>query len=467
MDLNLTINGQPVTVPKGTKILEAAKKANVHIPTLCEHPDLCRRAVCRICVVECDGNTKLAAACANDVWDGMNIVTNNRRILDARKTILELILANHPQNCLTCARNKNCKLQTLAAEFHIGASSFDSNTDSAVMGKLPVIEGKALVRDMDKCVKCVCCVEACQTVQEIGAINTSGRGGEFEICSPYGQALAEGPCVFCGMCASVCPVGAIYEYDQCAEVWKSLDDGGRRTIAQCSASLAELLNREFGYEAGTITAGKMVAAIKSLGIAKVYDSKITAAAADSGLYGELMQRIQGGGILPLISGCGVGVLRFINHFYPDLAAHLAAARSKQRMFTETIKGLYAGEHKLDASNVTSVYFLPCIALKFRDKTAADRGSDDFALGPGELARMIKMAGIDIAALQEEPFDTINIEESSLADRHWCNLESVSINPAQKKIVHSFAQAREVMEEIRKNECSAQWVEIRSCLDSDC
>lgn len=212
--VNLTINGTPVTVPEGTRILEAAKQANVKIPTLCEHPDLCKRGLCRICVVEADGRGKLIAACANDVWEGVKIVTNNLRLLNIRKTIVELILANHPQDCLTCVRNTKCELQTLAAEMNIRKVPYESvvqqEKEIAEEGKNDKGEIVTLVRDMDKCVKCCRCVEACQNVEKIGAINTSYRSKNFSITTPFNQSLKESNCNMCGKCAEVCPVGAIY-----------------------------------------------------------------------------------------------------------------------------------------------------------------------------------------------------------------------------------------------------------------
>ena len=453
MSVNLTINGQPVTVPNGTTILEAAKKVNIHIPTLCENSGLCRRAICRICVVECDGSSKLVAACANNVWEGMSVVTNNSRILDARKTILELLLANHPQSCLSCVRNKKCKLQTLAESFGIRTAPFERDITNCP----PTIESETIVRDMGKCVKCASCVEVCQTVQAIGAINTSRRGHKFEIRTPYGQALNESFCAFCGQCAAVCPVGAIYEYDQTAKVWANLNSG-HSAIAQVSPALAAALDNEFGLAAGTITAGKMAAAIKLLGFDKVFDLTIAANACNSKLSGELEERVKNGGKLPLVSGCSQGVFRFVENFYPDLIDHLSAV-TPRLIFAGKVKDSYAAAKGLNVSNITSVSFVPCLAQKYgagaADDSAIAASKTDFALTAGELARMINLAGIDIAALPEEPFDTINIEQGSIAKQ------------TQKETVRSFAEARKVMEAIREGKCSAQWVEILSCHNENC
>jgi len=444
--VNLTIDGVPVTVPEGTRILEAAKKANVKIPTLCEHPDLCKRAVCRICVVECDGRGKLIAACANDVWEGVSVVTNNLRLFDTRKTILELILANHPQDCLTCIRNKKCELQDLAAEYGIRESSFAGN-DS---GGKPVIESDTIVRGMDKCVKCGRCVEACQEEQTIRAINTSRRSHEYGISAPYNQPLAESGCVFCGRCAEVCPVGAIYEHDRTAEVWASLNDKERRVIAQVSSGFDCALKKELALDCenkDAVTIGKIVTALKTLGFDKVYDGKVSAEISESELSEELQKRIGNGGkqqgtLLPMISGNSEGVYLFIKNFYPDLAGHLALSRSPRRIFAEAIKGEYAAAEKAENSGVLAVSFVQSIAGKY-----GAGGKADMAVTAAELARMINLAGIDIAGLSESPFDSVRISPQK------------GSSGAKKEKACGFAQARKALEAFRRKETAFQWLEI--------
>ena len=433
-NVNLIIDGKPVTVPEGTSILDAAKTVNINIPVLCDHPDLHERALCRICVVECDGRGKLAAACANDVWEGVSIVTNNKRLSTIRKTIVEMLLANHPRDCLKCVRSTNCELQSLALKYNIFSSSFENDAKN----NPPLTESETLVRDMDKCVKCTRCVEACQGVQTIGAINTARRSHEFEICAPFKQSLSDVSCVFCGGCASVCPVGAIYEHDQTAEVWKAVNNSGVKTIAQIAPALASAL--------GDVPIGKLAAAVRLMGFDKVYDASVAANAANAEKTAEIktMQK------KPLVSGCAEGVNRFIKNFYPDLADHLTAAKSVRRTFASLIKSGYAKEAGVDQGGVVSVSFMPCIAQKYT--TAPDK--TDFALGAKEFLRMIKTAGIIIETLPEEKFDEMNI---GLPKQ----------DAVKKETVCGFAQARNVMETIRGGECKADWIEILSCPGGYC
>jgi len=468
ISVNLTIDGIPVTVPEGTRILEAAKKANVNIPTLCDLsnrvglPELCKRALCRICVVEADGRGKLIAACANDVWEGVSIVTNNQRLFNIRKTIIELILANHPQDCLSCIRNTKCELQSLASSFGVGGGAplFDNDAKE----RQPVIESETLVRNMDKCVKCGRCVEFCQEVQTIRAINTSHRSHEYEISTPYKQALKDGPCVFCGGCAAVCPVGAIYEHDQTAEVQSALrtalNDSSRKTIAQISPNLAAAVNDELALAADTVTTGKLVTAIRLLGFDKVYDASIAANAFNSAIAGEVQERensgrLLQGSLLPVISGCSAGHVNFVRNFYPDLADRLTNVKSPRQIFVSFIKSRFAREAGVNSLNVTSVSFVPCIAQKYREGLPDET---DFAITAGELARMLKLAGIVIESLPEEPFDSVTVD---------LPYQDGSDFPVKKETVHGYAQARKVMEAIREGKCSAQWVEILNCPGDNC
>jgi NADH-quinone oxidoreductase subunit G/NADP-reducing hydrogenase subunit HndD len=476
-NISLTIDGIPVTVPEGTRILEAARKVNVHIPTLCDHPDLCKRAVCRLCVVECDGRGKLAAACANDVWEGVNIVTHNDRITGIRKMIIELLLANHPQECLNCIRSKNCELQSLAANFGIREQSFRHD---ALNRRPPVTENKILVRDMGKCVKCGRCVEACQEIQTVRNLNTSHRGIHYEISTPYGQALVDGLCVFCGQCAAVCPVGAIYEHDQSADVWKILNDSERHTAVQITGALGTALDKELGLPPGTFTAGNMVTALKRLGFDKVFDTQISMDAASREESDELLNRIQNKGQLknrklPIITGCSPGWNKFAENFYPDLAEHFSTCKNYRQIFATFIKTAYTH------AKTTVVSITPCVANKFKYQWPAVNSPAchdvDLLLTVNELAQMFRQNGINFAGLPETPFDVIDeAPKTSIAPCLFKDVHGqrgiqeaeISLGGTSVKLlfVYGLGNVRTVMDSIRKGECDAAFVKIMSCPGTD-
>jgi len=532
-NVNLTIDGMPVTVPEGTTILEAARKVNIRIPSLCDHPDLCKRAVCRLCVVECDGRAKLLAACANDAGEGMSVVTNNERILNIRKTILELILANHPPECLKCARSKKCELQSLAASFGIRESPF--RRDMAVPRPIETA-GETIVRDMSKCVKCGRCVEVCQELQSARAINTSHRGVNYEICTPYGQALEDGPCIFCGQCAMVCPVGAIYGHENTAGVWAALSDSEQCVVAQISPSMRTALNNELDLPPETITSGKMISALKILGFDMVLDAGYFMDLAIMEKGRELLERIKSSDsvekpklenqrienqrienpILPMISVCTSGLIKFLKNSYGDLLDHLSPARSPQQNFGAFIKENYPQVSGVARSKITTVSFETCIAKKYEPQLSLAKESKadgqppdlDFVLTTSELAGMVRLSGIDFDNLPESPFDGVKPENvKSDGDKpvsltgtydsepasgsimgallRWvyeaytgetlapaCFRESrqgiketeIDLNETKVKflVVNGLANARIVLDAVRIGVCSAAFIEIMNC-----
>ena len=270
--VTIKIDGIPVTVPSGTTIMEAARKIGIKIPSLCHHPDLGVRAFCRVCLVEDSHSRRLKTACNNLVDEAGDITTNSPKVRKARKTILELILANHPQDCLHCEKNGKCELQTLAAEYNIRGNIFDP-----VWKPVPKeMSNPALVRDMVKCVRCGRCVEACQAVQTTNAIGYSGRSTDFKITTAFEKPLDESPCVYCGQCVAACPVGALYEKDDTQRVWDAIDDPDKFVIVQTAPAVRVAIGEEFGMARGSIATGKMVAALRRLGFNKVFDTDFAA-----------------------------------------------------------------------------------------------------------------------------------------------------------------------------------------------
>ncbi len=498
-DINLTIDGQSVTVPKGTTILEAARKVGIHIPVLCDHPDLPWRAVCRLCVVECDGGSKLNAACANYVSEGLKVVTNNPRIRSIRKMIVEMILAEHPHECFTCIRNQSCELQSLALQFGIKKPPFPLEPKASPVD----VDTKTITRDMGKCIKCGRCVAVCQEIQSVRAINTAYRSVHYEITTPYDQALIDGPCVYCGQCAAVCPVGALYENDQTEEVWAALDNPERHVVVQTAPAVRVALGDEFGLPKGAITTGKMVTALKRLGFNKVFDTDFTADLTIMEEGHELLHRLKNGGQLPMVTSCSPGWINFSEVFYPDLVGHLSSCKSPQQMFGALAKTYYAQVAGVEAAKITSVSIMPCTAKKFeaqRPEMASSGFQDvDVVLTTRELARMIKLAGIDFAALPESKYDSLmgdstgaavifgtsgGVMEAALRTvyevvtgetlksvdfegvRGHQGLKEATVDLKGTKvkvlIANGLANARKVMDSIRKGECDATFIEIMCC-----
>ena len=501
--VNLTIDGRPVTVPEGTTILDAARKVKIEIPNLCNYTGLGKRAVCRLCVVECDGRGKLLPACANTVWEGVRVVTNNLRLLNIRKTIIELLLTNHPPECLGCIKNKKCELQTMAADFGILKIPF--RRDAADRRK-PKLDGGTLVRNMTKCVKCGRCVEVCQEVQTVRAINSSHRSFGYEITTPYEQSLSEGPCIHCGQCATVCPVGAIYEHEQNNEVRAALNKPDQQVVIQFSPSVVMAVNSEMGLPPGTITSGKLVTALKWMGFNKVLDAGAGAGITIREEKRELLERIRKGQKLPMITSCSNGFFNFVDKFYPDLRDHLPSGRkSPQLNFGSLVKARHAasGGTNADISKITTVSVMPCISNKYEtwqgEKKPGSPRDLDFALTVAELVLLINEAGVNMRGLEESPFDTLSgtaETPDSSSGASSAGLEAVvetvygsytgktpalpayrevfenqgireaevDLNGTKVKVlsITGLANARILLEAVRKGECKAAFAEIKVC-----
>ena len=404
MDLvNLTIDGIKVSVPAGSTVLEAARSANIQIPTLCYLKDVNQIGACRMCLVD-TGARALAAACVMPVSEGMNVKTNTPAIREARKVNMELLLSNHDRNCLTCVRSRNCELQTLAEELGVRDVRFEG-----YRSEYP-IDDKSLsvVRDPNKCIQCRRCIAACHNVQKIGVIGTVGRGFGTVIAPAWDDKLADVSCVNCGQCIMACPVGALKEKDNTAEVWKAIGDPNKHVVVQPAPAVRVALGEEFGMPMGTRVTGKLAAALRRMGFDKIFDTNYGADLTIMEEGTELLSRIQNGGVLPMITSCSPGWIKFIEHYYPEFLPNLSSCKSPHQMLGAIIKSYYAEKEHLDPKDVYVVSVMPCTAKKFEAKRP-EMGHDgipdvDAVITTRELARMIKEAGIDFANLPDEDFD---------------------------------------------------------------
>lgn len=402
--VNLTIDGKTLQVEQGTTVLEAARKASISIPTLCYLKDINVIGGCRICVVEVKGARTLQAACVTPVVENMVVMTNTPAVRASRRMTLELILSNHPFECLTCVRNQNCELQSLAETLGIHAVRFqgvnpEHKTDDSSV---------SLIREPAKCILCRRCTAVCEKVQTVSAIGPQDRGFETVIAPGVDISLADSNCVNCGQCVLVCPTGALYERDQIEEVWAALADPNKHVVVQTAPAVRVAIGEAFGMAPGSIATGQLVAALRRVGFDKVFDTDFTADLTIMEEGSELIERVTTGGVLPLITSCSPGWIKFIETFYPSLLPHLSTCKSPQQMFGALAKTYYAEKEGLDPANIYSVSIMPCTAKKFEAQRPEMNSSGyqdvDVVLTTRELGRMFKQAGIEFADLPEEKYD---------------------------------------------------------------
>jgi len=412
----ITVDGASALVESGSSLLHACAAAGAKVPTLCHLEDVSSNASCGLCVVEVDGAKSLVRSCVGTVTEGMKVSTATPRVMRARRNAVELLLANHPADCLTCSRSGSCELQDAARTLGLrtvrfprtrAAPALDASTDG-------------LVRDNDKCILCGRCVAVCSELQGVSAIGFAGRGIRTRVSAFMDRGLSSSPCVQCGQCSIVCPTGAITERDDSEEVWRALAEPEGTVVVQTAPAIRASLGEALGMTPGSLVTGKMTAALRRLGFDKVFDTQFTADLTIMEEGSELIQRLTKGGTLPMITSCSPGWINFIEYFYPKLLPHLSTCKSPQQMFGAIAKSYYAEKAGLDPSKMRLASIMPCTAKKHEAKRPEMRGAWEYWRGKGaqgpayydvdwalttrELARMITRAGIDIDRLPEEEFD---------------------------------------------------------------
>ena len=416
--ITLEVNGKSVEVPKGSNLLAAAKAANVKIPTLCYHPDLKPGASCGICVVrqlvpsrtepgKFVPSPKLLRACCTEATPGMKIITHDPDIVQVRRTVLELILANHPNDCLQCPRSGSCELQAIAADFGIRENPFPREVIHREVDK----STPSIVLNPDKCIKCGRCADVCQQMQNVWALEFIGRGEKTVMAPAAGVTLAESPCIKCGQCSAHCPVGAIYENDETKKVWAALQDPEKVCLVQIAPAVRVALGEAFGMEPGALTTGKIYAALRMLGFDKVFDTNFAADVTIMEEGTEFIKRFTEGGQLPLLTSCCPAWTDWMEKYAPDFTENFSTAKSPQQMQSALCKSYWADKNGIDHTKIHVTSIMPCTAKKHeiaRDEFMSATGTQDtdVVLTTRELARMIKAAGIDFNSLKEEPADKL-------------------------------------------------------------
>ena len=497
--VNLTIDNQKVTVPKGTTILEAAKTAGIDIPTLCFLKEINEVGDCRMCIVEVEGRRGFATSCIQTVEEGMVVHTHTQNVLEARHVILDLIISNHAKDCLTCTRSGNCELQALATKFNVLNIEFEGERTEHKIDDL----SPSIVRDFNKCILCRRCVAACKNVQKIGAIDCINRGFESCISTVGDHSLNDVNCTFCGQCIEACPTGALHEKETINDVWVKLKDPETTVIVQTAPAVRVALGEEFGMPIGTNVVGKMVTALKRLGFDKVFDTNTGADLTIMEEANEFIERFTKNDNLPMITSCSPGWVKYIEMNYPELLPHLSSCKSPHEMFGAILKTYYANREGLDPEKIYVVSVMPCIAKKFerqRPEMMEDNLYDvDNVITTRELARMIKQANIEFEKLEDSNFDspmgeasgagaifgtTGGVMEAALRTaqdtltgkdlpkidfeqvRGGDGIKRATINIAGKDInvvaASGLANAKTILEEIKSGKANYQFIEIMAC-----
>ncbi len=497
--IEIEVNNRKIEARKGEMLLGALRRNGIHVPTLCHMENLFPTGACRLCVVEVNGQRNLVPSCAFPVYEGMTVQTHSPRVVRARKTIIELLLADHPDDCLYCVRNGNCELQKLAEQLGVRERRY---TGAKSAYKLD-ISSPSITRDPAKCILCGRCVRVCEEVQTVSAIDFIGRGSKATVSTAFEEGLNVSSCVNCGQCVMVCPTGALREQSHVKEVLGVLNDPNKFVVVQHAPSISVSLAEEFGLKAGTDVVGKMTAALRRLGFQRVFDTSFSADLTILEEGSELVQRLTTGGKLPMLTSCSPGWIKFVETFYPDLVENLSTCKSPQQMMGAIIKSYYAQRQGIDPKSIYSVSIMPCTAKKF-EAQRPEMGSDgmpdiDAVLTTRELARIIRMRGLDLAALEPQGPDTPfgerstagklfgatgGVLEAAIRTAHWLvtgsEMENLKVQAvrglegrkeARVKIgelelgvaaVNGLGNARKLLDELRAGRSDLHFIEVMTC-----
>ena len=421
--IKIKINGFDVEVEQGQTILEAARKINIYIPTLCYHADLCVAGNCRVCLVEVKGAKGLVASCAMPANEGMEVETNSLKVRTARKHVIELLLSEHNDRCTICYKNGKCELQELAAEYKIDAEKFIDLTqfrDFTIDRLSP-----SIIKDDSKCIRCQRCVRTCEELQHVSALSVAYKGANMKISTFYEHPMFEVVCTNCGQCVNRCPTGALVERNYINEVWEAIYDPSKHVVVQTAPAVRVALGEDLGFNAGEIVTGKMVTALKSLGFDSVLDTDFTADLTIIEEGTELLTRLKKVLVdgdkntkLPMTTSCSPGWIKFIEHTFPEYLDNVSTCKSPQQMFGALAKTYYAQKRELDPEDIVSVSIMPCTAKKYEadrpEMNSSGYKDVDYVLTTRELAIMIKQAGINFEGLEETKYDGIMGESTGAA-----------------------------------------------------
>lgn len=518
--VNLKINNTPVSVEEGTTILQAARKINFRIPTLCDHPDLNVAGNCRVCVVEVKGARLLAAACATPVSEGMEVLTNSEKVRTSRKHIIELLLSEHNADCTKCFKNGNCELQSLSSEYRVGDHVFLDLVHPK--DKIPDISSPSIVKDDSKCVRCQRCVRTCTDLQAVSALAVINKGDHQKISTFLSKPLHDVVCTNCGQCVNRCPTGALTERNYIEEVWNAIYNPNKFVVVETAPAVRVALAEDLGFDPGLRVTGKLVSALKKIGFNKVLDTDFTADLTIIEEGTELLTRLKKAlvdkdenVVLPMMTSCSPGWIKFQEHLFPGLLKNLSTCKSPQQMFGALAKTYYAEKINIKAQDMVVVSIMPCTAKKFEAGRPEMRDSGyqdvDYVLTTRELAMMIRQAGIDFEKLEDEHYDSVlgestgaavifgatggvmeaalrtayeivtgrevpftnlnitpvrgmeGVKEASVKIKNvkpeWSFLEGVDLNIA---VAHGLANAKMLMEKVHAGEANYHFIEIMGC-----